>query len=62
MSRKTKHMHVQKHTWMDVRLYLRYMALDHSDNERGNPVPPLHGLLFPISSKECFICTISQTG
>ena len=23
---------------------------DHSDNERGNPLSPLHGLLFPISS------------
>ena len=27
------------------------MVKDHSDNERGNPLPPLHGLLFPISSK-----------
>ena len=33
----------------------------HSDSERGNPLPP-HGLLFPISSKGCFICTIPQTG
>ena len=24
---------------------------DHSDNERGNPLSPLDGLLFPISSK-----------
>ena len=26
------------------------MVNDHSDSERGNPLPP-HGLLFPISSK-----------
>ena len=30
--------------------------------ERGNPLPPLYGLLFPISSKGSFICTIPQTG
>ena len=30
---------------------------DHTDSERGNPLPP-HGLLFPISSKGSFICTI----
>ena len=29
--------------------YLRLYG-DHSDSERGNPLPP-HGLLFPISSK-----------
>ena len=34
----------------------------HSDNERGNPLPPLHGLVFPKSSKGSFICTIPQTG
>ena len=32
------------------------MVKDHSDIERGNPLPP-HGLLFPISSKGSFICT-----
>ena len=32
-----------------------------SDSERGNLLPP-HGLLFPISSKGSFICTIPQTG
>ena len=26
------------------------MVKDHSNSERGNPLPPLHGLLFPISS------------
>ena len=30
---------------------------DHSDSERGNPLPP-HGLLFPINSKGYFICGI----
>ena len=38
-----------------------YMASDHSDSEKGNPLPP-HGLLFPINSKGSFICTIPQTG
>ena len=38
-----------------------HMVKDHSDSERGNPLPP-HGLLFPISSKSSFICTIPQTG
>ena len=36
---------------------VRHMVKDHSDSERGNPLPPLHGLLFPIS-KDYFICTI----
>ena len=30
------------------------MIKDHSDSERGNPLPP-HGLLFPISSNVSFI-------
>ena len=34
---------------------------DHSDSEKGNPLPP-HRLLFPINSKGSFICTIPQTG
>ena len=29
---------------------VRHMVKNHSDSERGNPLPP-HGLLFPISSK-----------
>ena len=37
------------------------MVKDHSDSERGNLLLP-HGLLFPISSKSSFICTIPQTG
>ena len=38
-----------------------HMVKDHSDSEKGNLLPP-HGLLFPISSKGSFICTIPQTG
>ena len=30
------------------------MVKDHSDSERGNPLPPLYGLLFSISSKGVF--------
>ena len=37
------------------------MVKNHSDSERGNPLPP-YGLLFPISSKGSFICTIPQSG
>ena len=45
-----------------LRLYgVGHMVKDHSDSERGNPLPP-HGLLFPISSKCSFIYTIPQTG
>ena len=45
-----------------LRLYgVRHMVKDHSDSEKGNPLPP-HRLLFPISSKDSFICTIPQTG
>ena len=44
-----------------LQLYgVKHMVKDHSDSERGNPLPP-HGLLFPISSKGSFICTIPQT-
>ena len=44
-----------------LRLYgIGYMVKDHSDSEKGNPLPP-HGLLFPINSKGSFICTIPQT-
>ena len=40
---------------------IRHMVKDHSDSERGNPLPP-HRLLFPISSKGSLICIIPQTG
>ena len=45
-----------------LRLYgVRHMVKDHSDSEKGNPLPP-HRLLFSINSKGSFICTITQTG
>ena len=45
-----------------LRLYgVTHMVKDHSDSERGNPLPP-HGLIFSINSKGSFICTIAQTG
>ena len=45
-----------------LRLYgVRHMVKDHSDSEKRNLLPP-HELLFPISSKSSFICTIPQTG
>ena len=45
-----------------LRLYgVRHMAKDHSDSEKGNPLPP-HRLLFPINNKSSFIYTIPQTG
>ena len=45
-----------------LRLYgVRHMVKDHSDSEKGNPLPP-HRLLLLINSKGSFICTIPQTG
>ena len=50
------------HSTFYLRLYgVGQMVKNHSDYERGNPLPP-HGLLLPISSKGSFICTIPQTG
>ena len=41
-----------------LRLYgIRHMVKDHSDSEKGNPLPP-HRLFFLISSKGSLICTI----
>ena len=34
------------------------MLKNHSNPTRENPLPPLHGLHFPISSKGSFICTV----
>ena len=39
----------------------RHVVKDHSDSEKGNPLPP-HRLLFPINSMGSIICTIPQTG
>ena len=45
-----------------LRLYgVGHMVKNHSDSERGNPLPP-HRILFSISSKGSFICIIPQTG
>ena len=41
-----------------LRLYgIRHMVKDHSDSEKGSPLPP-HRLLLSINSKGSFICTI----
>ena len=46
-----------------LQLYgIGHMVKDHSDSKRGNMLPPPYGILFPISSKGSFICTIPQTG
>ena len=37
----------------------QHMVKAHTDSERGNLLPPLHGLLFPISIKGSFICNHS---
>ena len=43
-----------------LRLYgIRHMVKNHSDSERGNPLPP-HRLLFSISSQGSFICIIPR--
>ena len=43
-----------------LRLYgVRHMVKDHSDSEKGNPLPP-YRLLFPINSNVSFICIIPQ--
>ena len=42
-----------------LRLYgVGHIVKDHSDSERGNPLPP-YGLIFPISSKGSFISFIT---
>ena len=38
---------------------VRLMVKDYFDSENGNPLPP-YGLLFSITSKGSFICTIPQ--
>ena len=45
-----------------LRLYgVRHMVKDHSDSDKGNPLPP-NRLLLSINSKGSFICTIPETG
>ena len=44
-----------------LRVYgVGHMVKGHSDSEREKPLPTLHGIIFQISSKELFICIISQ--
>ena len=44
-----------------LRLYgVRHMVKDHSDSEKGNPLPP-HRLLLSINSKGSLICIIPET-
>ena len=44
-----------------LRLYgITHMVKDHSDSEKGNPLPP-HRLILSINSKGSFICTIHIT-
>ena len=38
------------------------IGLRTTEYERRNPLLPLHGLLFPITSKGSIICTIPHTG
>ena len=50
------------HNTFYLRLYgIGHMVKDHSGSERESLQPP-HGLLFPISSKGSFICTIPHIG
>ena len=45
-----------------LQLYgVRHMVKNLLDSKRGNLLLP-HGLLFPISNKGSFICTLPQTG
>ena len=45
-----------------LRLYgVRHMVKDHSDSEKGNPLPP-HRLLLSINSKGSFILRNSSMG
>ena len=45
-----------------LRLYgVRHMVKDHSDSEKGNPLPS-HRPILSINNKGSFICTIPHTG
>ena len=59
-NRKEGNVLLMTHSYL--RLYrVEHMVKDHSNSERGNPLPP-HTLLFPVSSKGSFICIIPHTG
>ena len=38
------------------------LCKNHLDSEKRNPLLPLHGLFFPISSKGSFMCFIPLNG
>ena len=60
--RETEMFYLTTHSTLYLRLYgVRHIVKDHSDSEKGNPLPP-HRLLLSINSKGSFICTIPQTG
>ena len=43
--------YLKSNEWNYHKIYIKY----HSDSERGNLLPPLHGLLFLIINKVSFI-------
>ena len=59
---RNKMLYLMMHSTHFICSYVvRHMVEDHSDSVKGNLLLPLHGLLFPVSSKEFSICTILQT-
>ena len=63
MTHSTHFMVVEVVVVVVVLLYgIIHMVKNHSDSDRRNMLPPQHGLLFPISSKGSFICTILLPG
>ena len=47
--------------FFNYKLYcVRNKVTNHSKNKRENPLPPFHGLIFPISSTDCFISIIPK--
>ena len=44
-----------------LRTHSTHFIYGYMASEMGNPLPP-HRLLFPTSSKDSFICIITQTG
>ena len=50
-------------THFNMALYgIEHMVKNNSYSERRNPLPPLHGMFYPISSKGSFYMHIPQTG
>ena len=55
-------MRMEKHILFDNTIKTFYLQLGHWNNENGNLLLPLHGILFMSDSKGTFICIISQGG